>query len=223
MSIPTPDLLAPSMAPAEPAPPARSPAGDEAPTGIWARLKAGTRAVHEQLDGQLMQARPFESRERYGLFVLVHHDFHTVVSPLFQHPDLTRRLPDLAQRDRLALIEQDLTDLGLVVPEWQRRQTDYLLDVPTALGWLYVAEGSNLGAAFLLKAARELGLSESFGARHLAPAPEGRGLHWKTFTSALDAIELSAEEEARVLAGANDAFALVLGAVKARFSNTTAH
>jgi protein TonB len=54
------------------------------------------------------------------------------------------------------------------------------------MGWLYVAEGSNLGAAFLLKEAVKLNLSGSFGARHLAGAPEGRGLHWRTFTAALD-------------------------------------
>jgi heme oxygenase len=80
---------------------------------------------------------------------------------------------------------------------------------PEALGWLYVAEGSNLGAAFLLKEAAKLGLSESFGARHLADAPEGRGLHWRRFTAALDAVALSASEEARAIASANDAFARV--------------
>ncbi len=63
------------------------------------------------------------------------------------------------------------------------------------MGWLYVVEGSNLGAAFLLKDAAKLGLGEEFGARHLAGAPEGRGLHWRTFTAALDEIELTEEEE----------------------------
>ena len=77
--------------------------------------------------------------------------------------------------------------------------------------------GSNLGAAFLLKAARQLDLSESVGARHLAAAPEGRGLHWKTFSGALDAIGLSTDEEARVIVGANDAFAQVLSSVERRF------
>ena len=70
------------------------------------------------------------------------------------------------------------------------------------MGWLYVVEGSNLGAAFLLKDAAKLGLGEEFGARHLAGAPEGRGLHWRTFTAALDEIELTEEEERRVVSGA---------------------
>lgn len=80
-----------------------------------------------------------------------------------------------------------------------------------------MSEDSNLGTAFLLKAARQLDLSESVGARHLAAAPEGRGLHWKTFTSALDAIGLSTDEEARVIVGANDAFAQARSSVERRF------
>ncbi|MCK9909832.1 biliverdin-producing heme oxygenase, partial [Microbacteriaceae bacterium K1510] len=80
---------------------------------------------------------------------------------------------------------------------------------------LYVAEGSNLGAAFLLKAAARLGLDETFGARHLAAAPEGRGLSWKKFTTALDAIALTEEEEQRVFAGARAAFSRVYALVEA--------
>ena len=87
----------------------------------------------------------------------------------------------------------------------------------TALGWLYVAEGSNLGAAFLLKEAIKLGLNDGFGVRHLAAAPEGRGLHWKTFTAALDTVALTPEEEQRVVAGAKAAFARVQHAVDYSF------
>jgi heme oxygenase len=188
-------------------------------TGLWARLKSGTRSAHEALDGRIMQGRPFDSREAYGRFVLVQHDFHVLVSPLYQHGELGTLLPDLKARDRLAPIEDDLRDLGLAVPARPGADPDYLLDVPTAIGWLYVAEGSNLGAAFLLKWAKEkLDLSETFGARHLAGAPEGRGLHWKTFTAAIDALAFSPDEEARVVAGANDAFAKVLSFVEKRFA-----
>ena len=80
------------------------------------------------------------------------------------------------------------------------------MDLPTALGWLYVAEGSNLGAAFLLKWAAALGLNETHGARHLAASPEGRARHWRSFTEALDGIELTQAEEGRVADGAREAF-----------------
>lgn len=173
------------------------------------RLKAATGETHERLDKSIMAGEPFASRERYALFVKVQHAFHREIDALYDDAALDGLLPDLEGRRRLRHIEQDLTDLGFDIPAYQDKpafRAGEKADVATAMGWLYVAEGSNLGAAFLLKDALKLGLSEEFGARHLAGAPEGRGLQWRTFTAALDAVNLSDAEEARVISGAEDAF-----------------
>lgn len=186
------------------------------------RLKEATHDTHDRLDKSIMQHNPFASRERYALFVKVQHRFHREIDALYSNPVLDKLLPDLAGRRRYEQIGQDLADLGMTglqadtAPAFAK---DAEADLPTALGWLYVAEGSNLGAAFLLKEAKKLGLSEEFGARHLAGAPEGRGLHWKTFTAALDAVNLSAAEEDRVIAGAHAAFARVQAGVDEVFAN----
>ena len=175
-------------------------------------LKSATHGTHERLDKSIMMQKPFESRERYGQFVEVQYLFHREIDALYSSPTLDGMLPDLAGRRRYDLTERDLTDLGMGLPKANGAPvfaTNANVDLPTALGWLYVAEGSNLGAAFLLKEAAKLGLSETFGARHLAAAPEGRGLHWKTFTAALDALQLTEPEEARVIDGARAAFARV--------------
>lgn len=181
------------------------------------RLKAATHATHERLDKGIMGHDPFANRERYGLFVKVQHAFHRDIDALYDDAALDMLLPDLGGRRRLKLIGQDLADLGLeplAVDAPPAFSADTAVDLPRALGWLYVAEGSNMGAAFLLKWAKEkLALSEDFGARHLAGAPEGRGLHWRTFTAALDEISLSDEDEARVVAGAEAGFRRVLGLV----------
>lgn len=170
----------------------------------------------QRLDTIIMKSEPFASRERYGLFVIVQQHFHRDIDALYLSSVLDRLLPDFATRRRLPQIEQDLDDLGIVpvvkcdAPAFRIEDE---VDIPSALGWLYVAEGSNLGAAFLLKEAARLGLNDGFGARHLAAAPEGRGLHWKTFTAALDAVPLSDSKEERVVAGARAAFARVQGLV----------
>ena len=176
------------------------------------RLRAATNETHERLDEAIMDGRPFANRHRYGLFVQVQFLFHRDIDALYAHAELDRWLPDLAGRRRLPLITQDLDDLGVVVPQADTAPAFAVgsdVDVAAALGWLYVAEGSNLGAAFLLKEAEKLGLSERFGARHLAAAPEGRGRHWKIFTAALDAVALCEQEDARAIAGATAAFARV--------------
>lgn len=177
-----------------------------------ARLKETTHETHDRLDKSIMAHRPFESQARYGLFLQVQHQFHREIDALYANPLLDKVLPDLAGGRRLGLIEQDLADLGIAAPSSEAAPifaNTTEVDLPTALGWLYVAEGSNLGAAFLLKAAQGLGLSETFGARHLAAAPEGRGLHWKTFTAALNGVSLTGPEEQRVTIGAHAAFARV--------------
>lgn len=185
------------------------------------RLKAATGDTHERLDRAIMASEPFSSRDRYVLFVKMQHGFHRDIDALYDDAELDALLPDLAGRRRLPLIERDLADLGMEALTFDASPAfaaGTSLDLATALGWLYVAEGSNLGAAFLLKDAQKLGFSETFGARHLAGAPEGRGLHWRTFTAALDAVPLSDEDEARVIAGAQSAFRRVHGLVRKVFA-----
>ena len=186
-----------------------------------ARLKETTHETHDRLDKSIMAHRPFESQARYGLFLKVQHQFHREIDALYSNPLLDKLLPDLAGRRRFGLIERDLADLRLAAPSSETApifSNSAEVDLPTALGWLYVAEGSNLGAAFLLKAAQGLGLSETFGARHLAAAPEGRGLHWKTFTAALNGVSLTGSEEERVMTGAHAAFARVQESVNAFYA-----
>ena len=119
------------------------------------RLKEATNTTHEKLDKTIMAHNPFESRERYSLFVKMQRQFHREIDALYASPALDKLLPDLEGRRRFDLIEQDLADLCMpalpsdTVPAFTKGAD---VDLPTALGWLYVAEGSSLGAAFLLKA-----------------------------------------------------------------------
>lgn len=180
------------------------------------RLRTATQELHGALDKRIMNADPFGNRRRYGDFLEVQHDFHSGVDQLYSATDLQALIPDLPSRRRLDLIRQDLVEVGDPLPPLILRD-DYLIDVPNALGWIYVAEGSTLGAAFLLKEAAKLGFTESFGARHLAAHVDGRGLHWRTFTTALDAVSLNGEEEERVIEGAKQAFVRFRGLVEKAF------
>ncbi|OYW44144.1 MAG: biliverdin-producing heme oxygenase [Azorhizobium sp. 12-66-6] len=180
------------------------------------RFRAASSAYHQRVDDRVMQAAPFASRQNYARFLRFQYRLHRRVAPLYGAPAFQALLPDLASRERLSRVESDLLDLGLARPEIARpdlAEPAALLPLPEALGWLYVVEGSNMGAAFLLKAAIKLDLSERFGARHLAAHPEGRGLNWRRFTEALDAIALTAEEDRRAQAATISAFSHVLDLV----------
>jgi heme oxygenase len=176
------------------------------------RLKALTHEIHDRLDKSIMEASSFDSLESYGRFVGMQWAFHRDIDALYDDVGLMALLPGLSGRSRMSLIEADLADLGLAPPPTDAPpafQVHQTVDAAAALGWLYVAEGSNLGSALLRKEAARLGLSDSHGARHLAPAREGPAAHWRAFTAALDSAGLTPEEDERAVAGANAAFARV--------------
>ena len=178
--------------------------------GLAAELRAATHEAHERLDRRITAADPFTSRARFGRFVALHYRLFGAVEPLYDDPDVTARLGRLAGLSRRDAAARDLADLQVALPGDARPLP---IRFPEALGWLYVVEGSNLGAAFLLKEAAKLGLDGSFGARHLAGAPEGRGLAWRRFKEALDGAKLSEAEAAAAAAGAVAAFEFVAGLV----------
>lgn len=186
------------------------------------RLKAATGDTHQRLDTGIMAADPFGDRDRYGRFLAVQYLFHRDLDALYSDARLDALLPDLSGRRRLDQIAEDIADLGQALPECDGpalfgASDGGPVDLPMAFGWLYVAEGSNLGAAFLFKAAAKLGLNGDFGARHLAGHPDGRAIHWREFTAALDALALTPDEEMRVVEGAKAAFVRVHALVNANF------
>ncbi|HEY0212492.1 MAG TPA: biliverdin-producing heme oxygenase [Paenirhodobacter sp.] len=170
-------------------------------------LRAATHDAHDRLDRTIMAAKPFDSVENYGRFAAMQYALHHHAAPLYARADLAPHIAELPALSRFAAVTQDLADLGVTRPEPEPALGD--IPLAEALGWLYVIEGSNLGAAFLFKAAQKLGLSEDHGARHLAGAPEGRAAHWRTFKDGLNTAPLSPEDEDRVVAGAIAAFAHV--------------
>lgn len=169
------------------------------------RLNQATHAPHEQLDKAVKAHDPFASRENFTPFVVAQYLFQSELQALYQDAELASIFPDLPERCRARQALADLADLGAPVPV----PLPGALQQPSlseALGWLFVSEGSKLGAAFLIKRVAALGLSESFGARHLGEPAGGRAEGWKHFTRTLDTLSLNAEEEAAAEAGALAAF-----------------
>ncbi|WP_312310635.1 biliverdin-producing heme oxygenase [Stenotrophomonas indicatrix] len=182
------------------------------------RLKAATRDSHGALDKRIMAGDIFADRRNFARFLRVQYRFHRSIDALYASPTLDALLPDLAERRRLQQVRCDLQDLEQALPGEDIAALRDDLPLPTALGWLYVAEGSNLGGTVLYKMAAALGLDRSFGARHLAAHPDGAARHWREFTAALDAVVLSPAQEQEVIDAADAAFRSVHGHVEVEFS-----
>jgi len=169
------------------------------------RLNQITNEPHTKLDALVKAHAPFETQANFARFVVAQYLFQSELVALYNDAELIKIVPDLAERCRAEAAKLDLGDLDTEVPA----PVAGAVKNPSkaeALGWLFVSEGSKLGAAFLIKRAVGLGLSETFGARHLGEPAGGRAEGWKRFTRTLDALEFTAEEEAEVEKGAIDAF-----------------
>ena len=169
------------------------------------RLNQITNEPHTKLDALVKAHAPFETQANFARFVMAQYLFQSELVALYNDAELIKIVPDLAARCRADAAKLDLADLETEVPE----PVAGALKNPSkaqALGWLFVSEGSKLGAAFLIKRAVGLGLSETFGARHLGEPAGGRADGWKRFTRTLDGLEFSAEEEAAAEKAAVDAF-----------------
>lgn len=181
------------------------------PLKLSVYLKENTTTTHDSLDKRVMSLNPFSTLENYTQFIRSQARLQQVASPWYQNTAMQAYFPDLAERDRYQAVLQDCKDLGLSAADLAQDQAmagQMQINNPyEALGWLYAVEGSNIGAAILLKHAKEkLGLSEEHGARHLTGHGDGRALYWKRFKEALDTIELNEDLRLQALKGAKDAF-----------------
>ncbi|MEI2429875.1 biliverdin-producing heme oxygenase [Lysobacter yananisis] len=182
------------------------------------RLKAATHATHDRLDRRIMAGDIFANRDNFARFLRVQYRFHCDIDGLYANAALAALVPDLPGRRRLPQIASDLRDLGQPLPPFAVAAVRADLPLATALGWLYVAEGSNLGGSVLYKLAAKLGLNSGFGARHLAAHPDGVARHWRGFTAALDSVALSRAQEDEAIAGAEAAFQRVRAHVEDEFA-----
>ncbi|MBA1379909.1 biliverdin-producing heme oxygenase [Pseudomonas brassicacearum] len=169
------------------------------------RLNQITHEPHGKLDALVKAHAPFETQASYARFVVAQYQFQSELVALYNDAQLTALVADLPARCRAEAAKADLADLDTEVPA----SVAGAVKNPTqaeALGWLFVSEGSKLGAAFLIKRAVALGMNETFGARHLAEPAGGRAEGWKTFTRTLDELPFTEQQEAEADQGALAAF-----------------
>ncbi|VVM50117.1 hypothetical protein PS662_00756 [Pseudomonas fluorescens] len=169
------------------------------------RLNQITNEPHTKLDALVKAHAPFETQANFARFVVAQYLFQSELMALYDDAKLIAIIPDLSARCRAEAAKADLADLQTEVPAPVAGAVKHPTNAE-ALGWLFVSEGSKLGAAFLIKRAVGLGLSETFGARHLAEPAGGRAEGWKSFVKTLDGLALSGQEESELDKGAIAAF-----------------
>lgn len=168
---------------------------------LMLQLKEVTAEEHDRMEQLMEQSGVFENQNNYAQFTLSQYYFQKDVEHLYLDKKVQELIPDLDIRGRSNAAYQDLADLK-IIPQQENIATGSV-QYPESLGWIYVSEGSTLGAAFLYKAAEaKFGFNANFAARNLAAYPDGRAVVWKRFKQTLDAEGFNEEEQKQIIAGA---------------------
>lgn len=175
-------------------------------TSLRSELRAQTSPTHEKLD---LIVGNFDSRSEYLNYVRGAYVFRQAVESSLSKDD------EWPMMLLASMAKQDLVDLGSPVPDLQ----PWAFECKTPaehLGVLYVLEGSALGATLLFRRARQLGMNEHFGARHLAMQSAGEAGRWRAFLQKLEAANADSHADAARAAQAAFEFALSIHAEAAR-------
>ena len=172
---------------------------------LMSRLKQETTAEHDRMEVLMRESKALDSKERYAQFTLSQYYFQKDVEHLYLDPQVAQLIPDLDVRGRSEAALLDLMDLGLK-PKHEGNTTN-AVSFPQSLGWIYVSEGSTLGAAFLYKEVQSrFGFNADFAARNLAAYPEGRAIVWKRFKQTLDDANFNEIKQEQIIEGGMQGF-----------------
>ncbi|MGG7516547.1 biliverdin-producing heme oxygenase [Allorhizobium undicola] len=148
-------------------------------------LRRETASLHKDLDRLVGE---FSSRSAYQAFLAGSAGFRLPLEAVIAAHDL----PDAFGQWRPALVGSDImADLGDL--EMTPRPVSQTEPAPERtenwLGMIYVLEGSSLGAQLLARRAAELGLSQTFGARHIFA--QARNIsNWRAFSGIMDGMQI---------------------------------
>jgi len=170
-----------------------------AATPLMNKLKESIQPYHKRLESKVDWFKPGFSRTDY-LELL--QKFWAYYSPLEQKfnqiPELKRWLPDFRQRAKLPLLLMDLHNLGLT--DETLRQRLWCTDLPrlsepdSALGCLYVIEGSTLGGQVISGHLKQtFAMDKTNGAAFFNGYGDATGAMWLTFKEAISDADVDQE------------------------------
>ncbi|MGE3536058.1 MAG: biliverdin-producing heme oxygenase [Candidatus Tectimicrobiota bacterium] len=181
-------------------------------SAILEQLKQTTAAAHARIERCVPLLDPGLTWDTYRHWLMACYGFYAPLEARLER--LAAGLPaDWPQRRKLPLLRQDLQALGLAPGQIARlplcTALPLLESVPSALGCLYVLEGSTLGGQVLARhLARTLGLQAPTGGAFVQSYGAAVGAMWRAFRVHLVSRAGTPESEQLMLRAACDTFAM---------------
>jgi heme oxygenase len=191
-----------------------NPVSDFRGASVIAALRRGTEAAHADLEQRVSLGHILATRTSYTAFL---GRMLGVFAPL--EPVLELALRDwpalaLVERRKTPLLLADLRALGLSAGEIaglpRVAALAHVEDEATALGTLYVLEGTTLGGKLIAREAEaRLGIAPANGGSFHAAYGQAVGQRWRELVAVLEGAAEAGQDPDRMVTGAQDAFAAV--------------
>ncbi|UTN03307.1 biliverdin-producing heme oxygenase [Flavobacterium bizetiae] len=169
------------------------------------KLKNQTASAHKKLESLPVSASilsPNMKISDYCHYLSLMYDVHKSTQEIV-FPLLKNHISDLEERAKTPLITDDLSFLNYTKKESVSIFKNQDINVPFALGILYVIEGSTLGGRFILKNIETIpGLDQQNGVSYFTGYGNKTGSYWKTFLNELTAYENENQCEDDIIKGA---------------------
>jgi heme oxygenase len=173
------------------------------------KLKNQTATAHKKLESLPVSASIISPQMKIAdychylsLMYDVHYSAQEIVFPL-----LKDHITDLAEREKTQLINKDLSFLHSTKNNTVSVFSNKAINVPFALGILYVIEGSSLGGRFILKNIETIpGLDQQHGVSYFTGYGNKTGSYWKTFLNQLTTYQQQNNCQDEIINGAVYAF-----------------
>ncbi len=179
---------------------------------ILSRLRSETDVLHTELEKTALSKALLAENVSMENYLCYLHKMRSVVDfyETTVFPVLSATLDDLPRRQRLLMIDKDLSHLSgyhSASAAFDGPSSPGYNSIPYALGCMYVMEGSTLGGRIILKhLEKQLGLLPGEGASFFEGYGDETGRLWNSFISVLLTYSSQNDADNAIIAGAKDTF-----------------
>jgi heme oxygenase (biliverdin-IX-beta and delta-forming) len=168
-------------------------------------IKEATKEAHQQLEKKvILKLKSIRSNADYADLLKHFYVYFNAVEQTVAPYITNELLPDHAERRNSAYLKADIKQLGGDLDDLPAVQTPQIGNVASALGALYVIEGSIMGGSIIVQMLAKYGITE--GVSFFSGYGEATGQMWGKFIGVMNTHVQTEEEEEQAITAANETF-----------------
>jgi heme oxygenase len=169
------------------------------------KIKEATKKAHQQLEVLVVKRlKAIRGNEDYANLLKHFYAYFSRVEQAIVPFISAEVLPDHAFRRNASYLKKDIEALGGTIDELPPAQVPIITNTISALGALYVMEGSVMGGRIIVQMLEKAGITE--GISFFSGYGEATGQMWQRFTAVLNSHASTEADERQAIDAANATF-----------------